>query len=42
LLVGALIQRVPELLRCLQQGFEYVAEVISIDEGYVRVEVRVS
>lgn len=41
-LVGALIQRVPELLRCLQQDYEYVAEVISIDDGHVRVEVRVS
>ena len=39
-LVGALIQRVPELLRCLQQEFRYVAEVISIEGGHVRVEVH--
>jgi hypothetical protein len=41
-LVGALIQRVPELLRCLQQDFEYVAEVMSVDGGHVHVEVRVA
>jgi hypothetical protein len=39
-LVGALINRVPEMLRCLQRGFEYTAEVLSIDGGDVRVEVR--
>jgi hypothetical protein len=39
-LVGALIQRVTELLRCLQDGFQYVAEVLSIDGGHVRVELR--
>jgi hypothetical protein len=38
--VGALIQRVPELLRCIQDGFQYVAEVLHIEGGHVRVEVR--
>jgi hypothetical protein len=40
ILVGALIQRVPELLRCLQRGVGYTAAVLSLDGGYVRVEVR--
>jgi hypothetical protein len=38
--VGALIQRVPDLLRCIQAGYEYVAQVLQIDGGNVRVEVR--
>jgi hypothetical protein len=42
ILVGALIQRVPELLRCLQQDFRYEADVISVEGGYVRVEVHVA
>ena len=39
-LVGALINRVPEMLRCLQRDFEYTAELLSIDGGDIRVEVR--
>jgi hypothetical protein len=38
--VGGLIDRVTELLRCLQQGFSFIAEVLSVSGGAVRVEVR--
>jgi hypothetical protein len=38
--VGALIDRIADLLRCIQDGYEYVATVISIDGGDVRVRVR--
>ena len=38
--VGAIIQRVPDLLRCIQDGYNYVAEVLEIDGGHVRVAVR--
>jgi hypothetical protein len=38
---GALISgRIPELLRCLQQGESFVAEVMKIDGGDIRVRVR--
>jgi len=39
-LVGALIDRITDLLRCMQDGYEYVADVQSVDGGHVRVEVR--
>lgn len=40
-LVGTLTTgRIGDLLRCLQQGVEFVAEVLSIDESVVRVRVR--
>lgn len=39
-LVGALIDRIIELLRCIQQGYEYVADIESIDGGDVRVTVH--
>jgi len=38
--VGALIDHVTELLRCLQDGFQFVAEVLEISGGAVRVRVR--
>ena len=38
--VGALIEHLTELLRCLGQGVQYVAEVRSISGGAVRVQVR--
>jgi hypothetical protein len=37
---GALIDHVTDLLRCIQDGYQYVAEVKSVDGGDVRVEVR--
>ena len=38
--VGALIDHVTELLRCLQDGFQFVAEVLEISGGAVRVRVQ--
>lgn len=38
--VGALIDHVTELLRCLQDGFQFVAEVLEISGGAVRVSVH--
>lgn len=38
--VGALIDRIADLLRCIQDGYEYVANVVSIDRGDVRVRVQ--
>jgi hypothetical protein len=38
--VGALIEYVTDLLRCLREGYEYVAEVREISGGAVRVLVR--
>ncbi len=41
LLVGAVTMgNLPQLLRCLQQGAEFVAEVIARDGQVVRVRVR--
>jgi hypothetical protein len=37
--VGALIDHLRELLRCMNQGFEYAAEVLDISGGSVRVRV---
>lgn len=38
--VGSLTSRVPELLRCLQQGVQFAAVVESVDGGDIRVRVR--
>jgi hypothetical protein len=38
--VGALIDHITDLLRCIQDGYEYVADVKSVDGGHVRVEVH--
>jgi hypothetical protein len=38
--VGALIDRIADLLRCIQDGYQYVATVVSIDGGDVRVRVQ--
>lgn len=38
-IAGTLTSHVPELIRCIQQGYEYVAEVLSISGGAVRVRV---
>lgn len=37
---GALISRLTDLLRCLQQGESYEAEVTRIDGGDITVHVR--
>lgn len=37
---GAIVVNLPELLRCLQQGAEFEAEVKDIDDGAITVEVR--
>jgi hypothetical protein len=37
--VGALIDHIADLLRCIQDGYAYVAEVTNIDGGDVRVRV---
>lgn len=39
-LVGSLITRIPDLLRCIQDGFSYEAHVKEIDGGDFQVEVR--
>jgi hypothetical protein len=38
--VGALIEHLTELLRCLREGVTYIAEVRDISGGSVRVQVR--
>lgn len=37
--VGALIDRIADLLRCTQDGYEYIATVISVNGGDVRLRV---
>lgn len=39
-IVGSLIDHVPELLQCIEQGYEYTAKVTSVDASLVRVQVR--
>lgn len=39
-LAGTLTSSLPELLRCIGDGYTYVAEVLSIDGGAGRVQVR--
>ncbi|HMJ34111.1 MAG TPA: hypothetical protein VK501_09345 [Baekduia sp.] len=38
--VGGLLDRLTEVLRCLQDGFRFVAEVLLISGGAVRVRVQ--
>ncbi len=38
--VGAIVERIDDLIYCLQMGTEYCAEVCEIDDGIVRVEVK--
>jgi hypothetical protein len=37
---GSITGRMPELIRCLQAGAEFVAEVVSVDDGLVVVDVK--
>lgn len=37
--LGAIVDSVPELLRCIQEGTQYKARVSDINGGSVRVEV---
>jgi hypothetical protein len=37
---GAITERTADLLRCMQEGFQYVAEVTQIDGGWVDLAVR--
>lgn len=39
-LVGSVISRISDLLPCLQDGFRYEAEVVSVDGGTIQIEVR--
>lgn len=39
-LAGTLTSSLPELLRCIDAGYSYVAEVVSVDGGAVHVQVR--
>lgn len=39
-LVGAIVTRTTDLVRCLQDGFRFEAEVQSINGGEIRIEVR--
>ncbi len=36
---GSIVERMANLLRCLEEGTEYIAEVLSIEGGTVRVKV---
>lgn len=38
--VGSLITRIADLLRCIQDDFSYEAEVTEVDGGDIQVEVR--
>ena len=38
--VGSIIEGLDDLIRCLQLGATFRAEVIAIDDGIVRVEVQ--
>ena len=38
--VGSIVEGTPELIRCLQQGHSFQAEVLAIDDGIVRVRVK--
>ena len=38
--VGSIISRIPELLRCNDQGYSYEAEVLAVSN--TRVQVRVA
>lgn len=38
--VGSLITRIADLLRCIQEGFSYEAEVMQLDGGDIQVDVR--
>lgn len=39
-LTGTLTSSLPDLLRCIEAGFTYAADVVSRDGGVVRVQVR--
>lgn len=39
---GSIIQRVAELISCIKEGHSFVAEVISLEGGNVRLRVRPS
>ena len=39
-LAGSIIERLGELIRCLQDGYRFLATVLDIDDGIVRVEVN--
>lgn len=38
--VGSLISRIADLLRCIQDGFSYEAEVKQINGGNIQIDVR--
>lgn len=38
--VGSIITHIPDLLRCIQDGYSYEADVLSVNGGMIRVEVR--
>lgn len=38
--VGSLITRIADLLRCIQDGFSYEAEVKQMNGGNIQIEVR--
>lgn len=38
--VGSLITRIPDLIRCIQDGFSYEADVKEVNGGDMQVEVR--
>ncbi len=39
-IAGAIVVNLPELLRCLQQGAAFVADVKAIEDGAITVVVR--
>ena len=40
--LGAITERVISLLKCMQEGFEFVAQTRTVDESGVVVDVRAS
>lgn len=39
-IAGSIVQNVPQLIRCLQQGYEFEGEIKTIRGGMVDIEVR--
>jgi hypothetical protein len=38
--VGSIITHIPDLLRCIQDGFTYEAEVVAIEGGDLQIAVH--
>lgn len=38
--VGSVVGHLPDLLRCIQEGLSYEAEVLEINGGQIKVQIR--